>query len=82
MDLADDKKHAVLTEISKNSRVLFSTGRLSSVCIERENAWKIICEFAHAVGLTATVYDGEHLRRSHINRWRTNFRVRFFACVF
>lgn len=80
MSSPEEKKLAVLAEISKTSRVLFAMGRKADVRARRDSAWILICEFAYSVGLTENVCDGDRLRRDHINRWRSDFRVRI-DCV-
>lgn len=58
MNSLEEKKLAVLTEISENSRTLFAMARSASARAERDDAWKTVCDFAHTVGLTASVFDG------------------------
>lgn len=58
MNSLEEKKLAVLTEISENSRTLFAMARSASARAERDYAWKTVCDFAHTVGLTASVFDG------------------------
>lgn len=70
----DLKKYAVLSEMRKNSVVLFSTSRMPTSVVKREEGWDLVSKFAHQIGLTDSVLPRLDFR-ALINRWKSLFRV-------